>query len=257
LEIKLSLATIIDCIHWVDEVKILAFDTSSSASVVALATGDQSYVARESNTVKQGTYLLPVIASLLTKASVTLSQLDALAVGSGPGSFTGLRIGCSAAQAIAFAHHTPIIPISSLQLFAETARMQQRAERYLVALDARKDQYYFAEYCLSKETGKLQLIGEECLVGAQRSEGSPEHWEIPRFARNDNYPVPFVAVGNAWHIYRELLHDFYGEPEAIFSDLEIDANVMLTLAKQANQKSEWLDAFTLAPRYLNNMTFSV
>src|SRR5579871_574267 len=97
---------------------LLAIETATQACSVALLYADQSYQQLERLPQKQGDCLLPMMDALLGETGVVLSQCDAIAVSIGPGSFTGLRMGISVAQALAFALQKPIIPVSSLCILA-------------------------------------------------------------------------------------------------------------------------------------------
>ena len=100
---------------------ILALDTSTEAGSVAIwqngtVLDDFQLLPRQ-----QAQALLPQIKGLLDKAGVGLSQIDALAFGRGPGSFTGLRIAAASIQGLALALDKPVIPVSTLEAMAWSA----------------------------------------------------------------------------------------------------------------------------------------
>lgn len=99
--------------------KILAIDTSATAASVAVAQEDKiigEYFINTSLTHSQT--LIPMVEQLLKSVSMSIKDLDAVAVNAGPGSFTGVRIGVSAAKGIAFADELPCISVSTLQSMA-------------------------------------------------------------------------------------------------------------------------------------------
>ncbi len=86
--------------------------------------------------------LLPMVDALLRQADLDTADLDAIAFGAGPGSFTGLRIACGVAQGLAFANECACIPVGSLEALAEASG----ARRVVVCTDARMGQVYHAAF---------------------------------------------------------------------------------------------------------------
>lgn len=126
--------------------RILAFDASTEVCAVALG-GDGGFVER--STVagqRHSELLLPMIRALLVDAGIGISALDGVAFGSGPGSFTGLRIACGVAQGLALGAELPVIGIPTLAAMAEVARLRDGSTRVIAALDARMREVYVAAY---------------------------------------------------------------------------------------------------------------
>lgn len=121
---------------------IVAFDTSTEYCSLALwlngSLASRDVLAGQ----RHSELLLPMLQTMLNEAGVTLSQIDGIAFGAGPGSFTGLRIACSVAQGLAFSQDVPVIGISTLEALAQ----QVDTPRVLAALDARMGELYFAAY---------------------------------------------------------------------------------------------------------------
>lgn len=130
--------------------KLLAIDTSTErASLALLCNGD--ITSAEQPAMRQHAQLiLPMIDRLLVDAGICLKQLDGIVLGRGPGSFTGLRIACSVAKGLAFAHDLPLFPVSTLETIASDVFMQDlfKLSGYgvLTAIDARMNQIYWAYY---------------------------------------------------------------------------------------------------------------
>ncbi len=100
-----------------------------------------------------------MVQAVLEDAGISLSDLDAIAFGRGPGSFTGVRIGISVAQGLAFGAGVPLIGISTLAAMAQGAYRLDGAEQVLTAIDARMNEVYFGRYELID--GRMQLVGDE------------------------------------------------------------------------------------------------
>lgn len=125
---------------------ILAIETSSELASCALLSGD-SVVARESGGVRTHSQaLLPMVQELLTESGLRLEQVDAIAFGAGPGSFTGVRTACGVAQGLAFGLDLPVLPLITLEAMAEACRARSGATEVLAVLDARMNEVYWAQY---------------------------------------------------------------------------------------------------------------
>ncbi|MBV41425.1 MAG: tRNA (adenosine(37)-N6)-threonylcarbamoyltransferase complex dimerization subunit type 1 TsaB [Crocinitomicaceae bacterium] len=127
---------------------ILAIETSTLSCSVALFRGDAllgEAKAAESNYV-HGKRLLPMIDELLQSNGIASFELKGIAVSSGPGSYTGLRIGVSTAKGIAHAHGLPLMAFDSLQVQAYAAESQKNWETIISVMDARRDEVYTASF---------------------------------------------------------------------------------------------------------------
>jgi tRNA threonylcarbamoyladenosine biosynthesis protein TsaB len=126
--------------------KLLAFDTSTEALSVAVAHGGRVWARSGAGGAQASAMLIPTVLALLGEAGLTLGELDAIAFGRGPGSFTGLRTACSVVQGLAFGAGVPVLPVDTLLAVAEEARHRHGAQRIVAALDARMDEIYTAAY---------------------------------------------------------------------------------------------------------------
>ncbi len=127
--------------------KILALDTATELCSAALYV-DGDYRVREDARLRgSGELILGMVAQLLAEAALSLSQLDGIAFGRGPGGFTGVRLAVAVAQGLGFAAGLPLLPVSDLRALARLALMQPGAPpRVLVCQDARMAQVYWACY---------------------------------------------------------------------------------------------------------------
>ena len=121
---------------------ILALETSSEMCSVSLRARESTTSREEQAGQKHSELLLPMIHDLLDAAHLRVADLDAIAFGAGPGSFTGLRIGCGVVQGLGFAAGCPAVPVGSLEALAEAADGQ----RVVVCTDARMGQIYHGAY---------------------------------------------------------------------------------------------------------------
>jgi tRNA threonylcarbamoyladenosine biosynthesis protein TsaB len=129
--------------------RLLAFDSSTDTLSIALQLPQGLSVREAAGGAQASARLLPEIQAMLADAGCTLSQLDAIAYGCGPGAFTGLRTACAAVQGLAFGARRPVVPVDSLMLVAEDARDQINAPvppMVWVAMDARMDEIYAGAY---------------------------------------------------------------------------------------------------------------
>lgn len=121
--------------------KLLAIDTSTDKASIALAVSGQIFTKSNSNIKQHAEFLLPMISELLQEANISLQDLEGIVFGCGPGSFTGIRVTCSVAKALAYAHNLPLYPVTSLQAIAYGA--WDGNSSILALLDARMHEYYW------------------------------------------------------------------------------------------------------------------
>ena len=132
------------------DLKVLAFDTSTESLAVALQAPGGPWRVSAPGGAQASATLLPHIAGLLAQAGLAYADLDFIAFGRGPGAFTGLRTACAVAQGLGFGLGKPLLPIDSLLIVAEDARLQlaplAAAVDVGVAMDARMDEVYAGLY---------------------------------------------------------------------------------------------------------------
>ena len=124
---------------------ILAIDTALDACAAAvLDTEAGRLIAQESQAMKRGhaEALMPLIARVIEQSGIGFAGLDRIAVTTGPGSFTGLRVGLSAARGIALAANKPVVGVTTLTAYAAPVVSQNSEQPVISAIDARHDQVY-------------------------------------------------------------------------------------------------------------------
>lgn len=149
--------------------KILALETATEMCSCAVYADGAVYAVSELAPRRHAELILPMADAMLAQAGIRRSDLEGIAFGRGPGSFTGLRIACSVAQGIGFALSVPLAPVSCLAALAQGAYREEGARRVLAALDARMEEVYWACYT-ADENGLMRLLpGTEEQVGAPHS----------------------------------------------------------------------------------------
>jgi tRNA threonylcarbamoyladenosine biosynthesis protein TsaB len=158
-------------------VLIIAFDTATPAVTVALHDGS-GIVGSESaiDARRHGELLAPAIAAVLGAAGAAPEDLTAIAVGVGPGPYTGLRAGLVTAQVMGSTLRIPVHGICTLDVIAAQARSAAEGREFLVATDARRKELYWAQYSAAGE----RLSGPHVGVPASLPAGYPIAGEGPR-----------------------------------------------------------------------------
>lgn len=139
--------------------KILSIDTSTEACSAALMIDGTCQEIFEIIPRQHTERVLPMVDALLKEADLVLSQIDSLAFNCGPGSFTGVRVGTSVTQGLAFSNDLPVIPVSSLAALAQFAFRMENREKVLSAIDARMNEVYWG--CYQVEDGLMSLVNKE------------------------------------------------------------------------------------------------
>lgn len=138
--------------------RLLAFETATEACSVAVLVDGEVLERFEIAPRRHAELALPLAGELLAQAGVAKSQLDAVAVGRGPGAFTGVRLAVALAQGIALALDRPVVAVSTLAALAARAD----GERVLAAIDARMGEVYLGGFLRAGD--ELQTTGAETVV---------------------------------------------------------------------------------------------
>lgn len=215
--------------------RILAFDTSTETCAVALGDGAGWDERAEHAGSRHSELLLPMIRSLLREAGITLSQLDGIAFGSGPGSFTGLRIACGIAQGLALGADLPVVGVTSLEALAEAMHRMRGWTRIATALDARMQEVYFAAF--EHESGRWRAHIEPCVLAPH------------------DVPVPdgrWSGAGNGFAVYPALRERLAGSLSSSDERALPTAAAIGTLALPRFAAGEAVAARDAAPLYVRH-----
>ncbi|GJL75102.1 tRNA (adenosine(37)-N6)-threonylcarbamoyltransferase complex dimerization subunit type 1 TsaB [Nitrosomonas sp.] len=213
--------------------KILAFDTSTEYCSVALYLDGK---IRKTETLARHLHselLLPMIREILDEGGLELADIDGLAFGAGPGSFTGLRIACGVAQGLAFAASLPVIGISTLEAIAQ----QNTHDKIIVAMDARMGEIYHAAY--TRQENNLRTISEPMLCQPQHAPALPgSQW---------------IGCGSGFDIYDRVLSECYNQKLVkINYECYPHAQEIAQLAAAKAISNFHTDPVQAAPVYLRN-----
>lgn len=195
-----------------EKLNVLCVDTSTEACSVAVLkkSGSESQLfdsfmlAPREHTTK----ILPTVESVLAEAGLSVNDLDVVAYGRGPGSFTGVRIGISIAQGLAYGIEKPMVGVSTLQAMAQQAYKTKEISSVYAAIDARMGEVYFAHYQLVGDL--MTLVNEEVVI-------KPVDLLALELSVLDNSAL----VGTGWNAFPELL-DYFSNAQLL--DIEFPSS---------------------------------
>lgn len=219
---------------------ILSIETGTDICSVALANDGELMALRESDEGRDHAKKVALfVDELLRETGVQPSDLDAIAVGKGPGSYTGLRIGVSFAKGMCYALDIPLIAIGSLDALTEVAREDYDAG----ILDIEEEEWAKAKLCPLVDARRMEVYAEVFdnegkaltdVVAEVVTEDSFKEW------RKDK----FVIFGNGAKKCTELLSD------AIFVDIAPSARGIVRLAEESFKALKFEDLAYFEPFYL-------
>lgn len=213
--------------------KILAFDTSTELCSCALTCDGEVFLRERNAGQSHSEILLPMIDSLLAENGLRVSALDAIAFGSGPGSFTGLRIACGVAQGLALGANLPVIAITSLLALAEG----QGTRKVIACVDARMGEIYHAAY---------ESEGDDWVCVAQPSLCRPD--DSPQLSGEN-----WSGCGSGFKVHGEALSRRYaGKLAAIDANALPHAREISSLALRRFARGEIADPASATPLYVRD-----
>lgn len=169
---------------------LLAIETATEACSVALLHGGALIDRSEMAPRRHAELVLPMAEALLSEAGIARKQLDVIAVGRGPGAFTGVRLAISVAQGLALALDIPVVTVSSLAALAMQAPHNGAAT--LAVIDARRSEIYAGVFRFDAN-GLADPLDEERVIAASE------------------LPLPEAAawnvLGSGWNAYRDVISE--------------------------------------------------
>lgn len=218
---------------------ILVFDTSSSWCSVALSANGRLYCLAEEQPRKQAQLIMPMIDNVCQQAGIKPKELDGIAFGKGPGSFTGLRIAISVAQGLSLATGARLYGMSSMQALAWQAMKQEGAEHVLAIMNAHMGEVFYGAY------SKLADAMTECVIPDALCR--PEQVDISTL----NPDLKWFGAGDGFQFEAEL-PDTVMQLSSINTRIAPLAESMMDLALQAWENDEFTAAEYQQPVYLRD-----
>lgn len=212
---------------------IIAIDTSSDVASVALLRGEKLCALSSEGFSTHSLSTLPMLQQLMKDEGIDIKDVDAIAFGCGPGSFTGLRTACGIAQGLSFGASIPVIPVVTLEAMAESCRQKYGTENVLALLDARMQEVYWAQY--RYENGRWQTLVEPSLNAAADivPQGTP------------------VFCGNGLTAYAKELKAIVKDGQQ-YPDIIPHAEMMALLGGERFAQGETIRSADIEPLYLRN-----
>ncbi len=211
--------------------RILAIETSTVHCSVALHQAGEVLSRGELAGQRHSEILLGMIDRLLAEAGSGTQELDGIAFGAGPGSFTGVRIAASVVQGLALGLGIPVMPVCTLEALAQASGLA----RVACALDARLDEVYFAAY--ERQVGNWRIVIEPCLSAIG---------ELPHLPGEG-----WVGVGSGFGILdNELAHHL--QLADTRPDRFPEAGAVAVLGARMLEQGGALDAAAAQPLYLRD-----
>lgn len=217
---------------------ILIIETSTARMSVALARDGAAVCSRSSEEARsQASLTAPFVKEVLDSEGLRAQDLDAVCVGKGPGSYTGLRVGVSTAKGLAFGAGKPLISIGSLDALAAGAPGKERFKFIVPMIDARRMEVYTAVF--SPEGRRITPVEARVIDAGSFSEYLSQG--------------PVLFTGDGALKCREVL----SHPNASFLEAWPDAAAMAPLAEQACKEKRFEDLAYFEPYYLKDFVATV
>ncbi len=213
--------------------KILALETSTDFCSVSLLDGEDIHSQGENAGQRHSELLLPMVDEVLRGAGVSLPDLDAIAFGAGPGSFTGLRIACGVAQGLAFSVDGRCIPVGSLEALAQASG----GSSVVICTDARMGQVYHAAFVRDGPGWREVLAPSLC---------SPDDLpELPKAA--------WLGCGSGFDRYPQIMTGAYrNEVKQVITGMLPNAREVAMLGAQYLAAGRSVASAEAAPIYVRN-----
>lgn len=225
--------------------KLLAIDTSSDACSVAINLHHEIIEKFEFTPRKHIEALQPMVEAVLKESGLNLHDLDGIAFGCGPGSFSGLRIACSFVQGLSAALNIPVAAISTLGSMAFNALESNPDAIILPCIDARMNEVYTALYHFNEQNNLYALINDKVIA--------PEKLQLPEDILIKNIGKPIIGVGSGWNLaHIEEIWKSRFNPILVIPESVARAGDIALLAVKDFEAGHVLTFDQIQPVYLRN-----
>ena len=208
--------------------KVLALESANEQCSVSIVDENQELFFQLDTRAKAQTQtILPMIEQGFLQLDIKTEDLSCISFSRGPGSFSGVRINAAVAQALAWSHDLPVVPVSTLQALAQAAYRVHGLTTVTAVLDARMSEVYIASFQLDTD-GIMQAVDEEQLLSYAAATEC----------------APFTLVGSGATLI---------DPSQIqYKDLSATAQDIATIARKIAQQQHWVSAEFALPVYLRD-----
>ncbi len=218
--------------------KLLAIETATESCSAALLMDGAVSLRYQVRPRMHAELILPMMEALLSEAGLVPGQLDALAFGRGPGSFTGVRIAAGVAQGVAFAADLPVVPVSTLAALAQRGFRERGVRRLLTAFDARMKEVYWGGFLIDADGLAQPLLAEQV--------AAPESLALPGDSG-------WFGVGSGWQTYGERLSALLGPAlQGVDAELLCSAADVAVLGAAGLRAGQAVAAEQALPVYLRD-----
>jgi tRNA threonylcarbamoyladenosine biosynthesis protein TsaB len=210
---------------------ILNIDTAVDTASVCLSSDSGILkLAVNSSAKNHAAWLHPSIQQLMKEAGLEMSQLDAIAVTTGPGSYTGLRVGLAAVKGLCFALNKPLISVSTLEMMAVATRLQKDQSLLCPLIDARRMEVFTAVF----DQNLTQIIEPKAMIIDENSFSE---------LLTDK---AIIFSGNGCEKVKKIIRD----PNAFFSNVQASSADMIMLSERYYKEKNFADIAYVEPLYL-------
>ncbi|MDQ6755649.1 MAG: tRNA (adenosine(37)-N6)-threonylcarbamoyltransferase complex dimerization subunit type 1 TsaB [Bacteroidota bacterium] len=212
---------------------ILNIDTATETATVAISEENRVVSSfTNSNQKDHASFLQPAIKKILKEAGLNIKDLNAVAVTSGPGSYTGLRVGMASAKGLCYALNIPLITINTLEVMALSAifKIDDKESLYCPMIDARRTEVYTAIY-----TYDLKEIIKPCALILSKE-------TLKSFIENSK--IYFLGNGSL------KLRSYQQHDNALFIDIEISSGAIVKLSYKNYKEKNFADVTYASPLYI-------